>query len=54
MEKDIKISGRKKDSKLLQKAAEDAAAEFEKAAGFAVKFAVDEELAEGSYVVFSA
>ena len=48
MEKDIKISGRKKDSKLVQKAAEDAAAEFEKEAGFSLKFAVDDELAEGS------
>ena len=48
MEKDIKISGRKKDSKLVQKAAEDAAAEFEKEAGFTLKFAVDDELAEGS------
>jgi hypothetical protein len=51
MEKDIKISGRKKDSKLVKKAAEQAAAEFEKEAGYAVKFAVDEELAESSYVL---
>lgn len=50
MEKDIKISGRKKDAKLVKKAAEEAAAEFEKEAGFAIKYAVDEELAESSYV----
>lgn len=48
MEKDIKISGRKKDSKLVQKAAEEATAEFEKNAGFSLKWAVDDELAEGS------
>ncbi|ORY54171.1 ATPase V1 A1 complex subunit E [Leucosporidium creatinivorum] len=48
MEKDIKISGRKKDVKLVKKAAEEAASEFEKEAGWPVKFAVDEELAESS------
>lgn len=53
MEKDIKISGRKKDAKLVKKAAEEAAKEFEKEAGYAIKYAVDEELGEGSYVAFS-
>jgi V-type H+-transporting ATPase subunit E len=50
MEKDIKISGRKKDSKLLEVAAKDAVAEFEKEAGFSLKYAVDEELSESSCV----
>ncbi|KAK4048131.1 V-ATPase V1 sector subunit E [Microbotryomycetes sp. JL201] len=48
MEKDIKVSGRKQDSKLLKKAAEDAAKEFEENAGWAVKVGVDEELSDKS------
>ena len=47
MEKDITISGRKKDSKLLKKAAEAAAKEFEVGSGYPVKITVNEELAAG-------
>jgi V-type H+-transporting ATPase subunit E len=50
MEKDVKISGRAKDLSLVQKAAKDAAAEFEKSAGYPVKVEVDGELAAGWYV----
>lgn len=48
MEKDIKVSGRKKDSKLLSKAAEDAAKEFEEKAGWAAKVSVEEDLSDKS------
>lgn len=48
MEKDIKISGRKKDEKLLETAAKTASEEFEKAAGYAIKYSVETDLAEGS------
>lgn len=48
MEKDIKISGRKADSKLLQKAADDAAKEFEEKAGYSIKYEIDEELSKDS------
>ncbi|KAL8292595.1 hypothetical protein RQP46_001207 [Phenoliferia psychrophenolica] len=48
MEKDITLSGRKKDSKLLKKAADAAAKEFEATVGFAVQIDINEELAAGS------
>lgn len=48
MEKEITISARPVDQKLVETAAKSAAAEFEKAAGFEVKYTVDTELAAGS------
>lgn len=51
MEKDVKISARAKDVAVAQKAAKDAAAEFEKQAGYAVKVEVDGELAAGWLVL---
>lgn len=50
MEKDIKVSGRPKDQKLLETAAKDAAEEFEKNAGFKVHLEVNDELGDKSYV----
>mgnify|MGYP001563959998 CR=1 FL=1 len=47
MEKDITVSGRKQDSKILQKAADAAAVEFEAGSGFPVKIEVNTELAAG-------
>ncbi|GAA5908573.1 hypothetical protein JCM5296_000595 [Sporobolomyces johnsonii] len=48
MEKDTTVIGRPKDRKLLDKAAEEAAAEFEKEAGFKVKIEVNDELGDKS------
>lgn len=50
MEKDTTVIGRPKDRKLLDNAAEEAAAEFEKEAGFKVKIEVNEELGDKSCV----
>jgi hypothetical protein len=41
MEKDLIIRARKADVEIVEKAAKDAAAEFEKAAGFSVETEVD-------------
>jgi vacuolar-type H+-ATPase subunit E/Vma4 len=54
MEKDIKVSGRPKDQKLLETAAKDAAEEFEKNAGFKVHLEVNDELGDKSYVSVSS
>lgn len=48
MEKDIKVSGRPKDSNLLEKAAEEAAKEFEDKVGYKPKIEVDQELGDKS------
>lgn len=48
MEKDIKISGRQKDGKLLDKAAKEAVEEFEKAAGWAPKISIEQDLNDKS------
>ncbi|KAK4701041.1 V-type H+-transporting ATPase subunit E, partial [Phenoliferia sp. Uapishka_3] len=48
MEKDITVSGRAKDSKLLKKASDAAAKEFEEGSGYAVNIEIKEDLAAGS------
>lgn len=48
MEKDITISGRAEDAKLINTAAEEAAKEFEEKAGFEIKWKVDEGLPKKS------
>ncbi|GAA5900081.1 hypothetical protein JCM6882_002609 [Rhodosporidiobolus microsporus] len=48
MEKDIKVSGRPRDQPLLRQAADDAAAEFEKQAGFKANVEVDGDLGDKS------
>ena len=48
MEKDITISGRKDDEKVINDAAEKAAKEFEEKAGFAIKYKVDDSLSKKS------
>lgn len=50
MEKEVKVSARPKDLDLVKTAAKEAAAQFEKEAGFAVKVEVDGELAAGGFV----
>lgn len=50
MEKDITVSGRPKDQKLLQKAVEEAASEFKDKAGFEVQCEVDDKLGDKSCV----
>lgn len=49
MEKDITVSGRPKDQKLLQKAVEEAASEFRGKAGFEVQCEVDDKLGDKSH-----
>lgn len=51
MEKDITVSGRPKDQKLLQKAVEEAASEFRGKAGFEVQCEVDDKLGDKSCVL---
>ena len=53
MEKDITVSGRPKDQKLLQKAVEQAASEFKDKAGFEVQCEVDDKLGDKSCVLAS-
>jgi hypothetical protein len=53
MEKDITVSGRPKDQKLLQKAVEEAASEFKDKAGFEVQYEVDDKLGDKSCVLAS-
>lgn len=53
MEKDITVSGRPKDQKLLQKAVEQAASEFKEKAGFEVQCEVDDQLGDKSCVLSS-
>ncbi|GAA5964068.1 hypothetical protein JCM3765_000889 [Sporobolomyces pararoseus] len=48
MEKEIQVSGRPKDKSLLEKAAQDAAGEFEDKVGYKPKIEVDEELGDKS------
>ncbi|GAA5986020.1 hypothetical protein JCM11641_004903 [Rhodosporidiobolus odoratus] len=48
MEKDIKVSGRPKDKAVLEKAAKQAAEEFEKEAGYKISLEVDDELGDKS------
>lgn len=52
LEKDVKISGRKADAKLVAAAAKLAAAEFKTGAGYAIKYEVDENLPPSRFVVF--
>lgn len=54
MEKDIKVSGRPKDHAILEKAAGEAAEEFEKNAGFKVHLEVNDDLGDKSYVLPSS
>ncbi|KDE08112.1 ATP synthase (E/31 kDa) subunit [Microbotryum lychnidis-dioicae p1A1 Lamole] len=48
MEKDVKVSGRQRDEKLLKKAAKEAVEEFEKQTGWAPKFAIETDLNDKS------
>lgn len=47
MEKDIRVSCRSKDAKLVEKAVEEAASDFKSQAGFEAKLTVDKDLPEG-------
>lgn len=48
MEKDITISGRKDDAKVINSAAEEAAKDFQEKAGFEIKWKVDDNLPKKS------
>lgn len=52
MEKEITISARPVDQKLVEAAAKSAAAEFEKTAGHPVTYTINTELAAGRWVSF--
>ncbi|SCV74431.1 BQ2448_8070 [Microbotryum intermedium] len=54
MEKDVKVLGRQRDEKLLEKAAKDAVKEFEKQTGWAPKFAIEHDLNDNSGSLGSA
>lgn len=50
MEKDVKLSCRSKDTSLVEKAKDEASAEFSENAGFDVKLSVSGDLSEGRFV----